>query len=229
MATRFYFDNDAASPLPSLAFSSGWEQTGQADRRFSPRKVMSNNTSALANSTAITVPITTTQQILNRQYVTEPIPYKTYLAGRSFSMVIRGQENATTNNVFPNFHLRVVSMDGTIERGVLGSVMSTAGTTEWLSSQATRIFSAVGLNAFVLEAGDRLVLELGGTANAPAAAGTFIHRHGTNATSDFALTAALTTDLNPWWEMSHDFWPVLPNNQQPIRAGDGISVSESWR
>jgi hypothetical protein len=139
-------------------------------------------------------------------------------------------ENATTANVFLAFILKAVNNDGTIIRGTLGSSLSNVGT-EYAATAQTRIFAATGLSGtpITLEAGDRLVLEIGGHLQAPGSAGTFTHRYGNQATTDFALTSALTTDLNPWWELDQDLWPPVPNNQQLIRAGSGISVSESWR
>lgn len=212
MPTRFYMENTTASPLNALAFDSGWEQTGgAADRRFAPRKTQTSTVSALANQTALTVPITTTQQILSRQYCTEPIPYRTRIEG-TFSMVLRGLENATTNNVFLAYVLRVVSIDGGTVRGTLASSMTNAGT-EFVATAATRIFSAVALSALTCEAGDRLILEIGGHAQAPSVAGSYTYRYGNSAASDFALTSALTTDLNPWWELSMDLFQSGSVNQ----------------
>lgn len=204
MPTRFYFENTTASPLNSLGFDAGWEQTGGADRRFSPRKGMQSVVSAMTNQTAQTVPITTTQQILSRQYCTEPIPFRQRLEG-TFSMVLRVLESATSANVFLAYVLRAVSKDGNVVRGTLASSMTNAGT-EYAASAATRIFSAVALSALTLEEGDRLILEVGGHAQAPSAAGSYTHRYGATLQADFALTSALTTDLNPWWELSQDLF-----------------------
>lgn len=208
MATRFMMSN-VASPL-SPAFDAGWEQTGQADRAFSPRKGFASPISALANQSAITVPITTTQQILSRQFLTDPIPYPVRLAG-TLSMVLRGLENATTNNVFLAFVLRALSQDGATVRATLASSMTNAGT-EFVATAATRIFSAVAITPADLVAGDRLCLEIGGHAQAPTAAGSFTYRYGVAQVADFALTSALTTDLNPWWELSQDLYGALPSN-----------------
>ena len=73
----------------------------------------------LADMSAITVPITTTQQYLCRQFVTD-ICRPALLQG-TFSMVLRGLENATTNNVFLAYVLRAVTPDGGTFLGTLSS------------------------------------------------------------------------------------------------------------
>jgi hypothetical protein len=226
MPTRFYFDNDTA-PSISPAFDAAWEQTGQADRRVSPRKGMPTVVSPLGNQGAITVPITTTQQILSRQFITEPLPFNVRIACR-LNMVIRVLQSVGTANVFLAWVLRVVTNDGATVRATLGSSLTNVGT-EYLTTAATRIFSATGLTAATAQAGDRLCLELGGHAQAPTGAGTYTHRYGFTDAGDFALTSALTTDLNPWWELDQDIWPPLPNNYLGAKAQSGISVSERTR
>jgi hypothetical protein len=54
-------------------------------------------------------------------------------------------------------------------------------------------------------------------------------RQGNSAASDFALTAALTTDLNPWMEFSTDIFGTKLNNYQSARVGDGMSGAERIR
>lgn len=211
MATRFYMDNDTTSPLPALGFDAAWEQTGGADRRFSPRKGFAPRVSTLANQTAQTIPITTTQQILSRQYVTDPIPQRVRLAGR-ISIVVRVLESATTANAFLAWVLRAVNREGGNPRA-LGSSMTNAGT-EYAATAATRIFTNNALSGtpITLEPGDRFVFEIGAHAQAPTAATTYTHRYGVVVGADFALTSGLTTDLNPWWELEQDIWPMLPAN-----------------
>lgn len=227
MANRFYFDAQTAAPI-SPSFDASWEQNGQAVRLYSPRKGLTTRVSALTNSTSVTVPITTTQQILIAQFITDPIPYPTRIGGR-FNIVMRGLENATTNNAYLAYILRLLNNDGSIVRGTLATQMSTTGATEWVGTAATRIFANVALTNITAEAGDRLCLEVGAHAQAPTAAGSALVRMGYVDAADFALTSALTTDLNPWWELDQDVFPQLPNNQQIFRGADGSSVTESWR
>src|SRR5262245_26856145 len=72
-ATRFYLTNAGASEV-NPSFDAGWEQNGQADRVIWIPKPQTKALQTLADGTAITVPITTTQDYLCRQFVSQPIP-----------------------------------------------------------------------------------------------------------------------------------------------------------
>lgn len=228
MPTRFYLHASGSAPV-SPAFDAGWEQTGQATRLPMDAKAQMSAVTALTNSSAITVPITTTQQILGYQHTSRQVFFPVRLdASVTFSMVIRGLENATTNNVFLAYVLRAFSVDGSRSLGTLASSMTNAGT-EFVATAATRIFSAVALTATTLSEPWRLVIDIGGHAQAPTAAGSYTYRVGCNAASDFALTSALTTDLNPWIELSADLDGLRMNNYQTVRADSGMSVMERVR
>lgn len=228
MATRFYF-HASGTPGISPTPDAGWEQTGQLVRRNMPRKNTLAAVTALADASAITVPITTTQQILGSQLISEEIFLPVRLdASVTFSMVIRGLENATTNNVFLAYVLRALSPNGSVNFGTLASSMTNAGT-EFVATAATRIFSAIALTNTLIPHPWRLVLELGGHAQAPSAAGSYTYRHGCDAASDFALTSALTTDLNPWMELSVNLNAVRFNNHQSVKVGSGMSVGDRIR
>lgn len=228
MATRFYlttFDmtSPAQSPAVSATPDSNWEQTGGATlTRRLDRKGVSDVLYTLGDTSAITIPITTTQDILGLQFVSLPIPPQ-ILTG-TVSLVIRCSENATTNNATLATVIRVVSQTGAV-RSTLFSVFGTGTEYALTASSATRIVSAQAITATTTQPGDRLVVELGTRATGPTAAGSFIMRYGNNATSDFALTEGLTTDLNPWVEFSQDIWDNDLNNYQFARAGGNMSLS----
>jgi hypothetical protein len=228
--TRFHLANHGAAPV-SPAYDSGWEQTGQADRVLLLAKARSEVRDTLANSTTITVPITTTQDILCRQFVSEPLPAVRIALGTSgLNLVVRAFESATTANVTLAVVVKVVSNDGTVVRGTILSNFN--NDTEFaLSAAAATRRAGAGLATTAVSAqfGDRLVVEVGGHAAAPTAATSFNLRFGNSATSDFANSSGLTTDLNPWVELSQDIWGEPFNNFRSARAGDGISVAERPR
>lgn len=228
MATRFYFPAEGAgAPTLSPAFDAGWEQTGQATRLNLVRKGLTSAASALANTGTRTVPITTTQDILCNQFVSEPFTRPVLMdAGVRFSLVIRVLESAGTANVTLACVVRLVDSGGT-SRGTLFSTFSTG--TEFPTTAATRIVSATAITSILTNPGDCIVVEIGGNAAAPTAGTTYTMRQGYSATSDFALTAALTTDLNPWCEFSTDLFGTTLNNYQSARASDGMSVGERIR
>ena len=228
MPSRFYLHSSGSQPAPTNpAFDAGWEQTGQATRLPMDLKAQLGAATALANSSAITVPITTTQQILAYQFTSRQVFFPVRLdASVLFSMVIRGLENATTNNVFLAYVLRAFSAQGDRSLGTLASSMTNAGT-EFAATAATRIFgngtSTVALTATTISEPWRLVLDLGGHAQAPSAAGSYTYRAGCNAASDFALTSALTTDLNPWMELSVNLEATYMRTHQAFTANSGMS------
>lgn len=226
MSTRFYLEPTTAATV-SPSFDAGWEQTGQAVRRKLIRKTTVASLTALADSATITVPITTTQDILCAQFVSDPIPTQRVIG--TFSFINRVFESATTANVSLAIVLYVVSQDGGTVRGTLFSTFNVD--TEWAvaGSPATRIQTAAAITELSTQPGDRLVLEIGGHAAAPSAATSYNMRFGYNAASDFALTTALTTDLNPWMELSQDIWDADTNNYQFVRVGSGLSTTERIR
>jgi len=229
MATRYYLDS-VATPAISPAFDSNWEQTGQAVRLKLRYKKTLDATSALTTSTSVTVPITTTQDILIAQFISDPFGNSINLDARNFSMVIgKCSEDANTTNAHLAFSLRVISNDGTTVRGTVRSSFTTISEFPLTASAATRIIAAAACTATVIQQGDRICLEVGVRAAAPTAAGTASMRFGTSAATDFALTTALTTDLNPWCEFEQDLYGTVFNNYQGISAGNGVSVTEKIR
>lgn len=233
MPTRFYLHASGSQPAPTNpAYDAGWEQTGQATRLPMDCKRCLSATTALANSSAITVPVTTTQQILAYQFTSRQVFKPVRLdASVLFSMVLRGLENATSNNVHLAYVLRAFSAAGDRSLGTLASSMTTA--TEFVATAATRIFgngaSTVALTATTISEPWRLVIDIGGHAQAPTVAGSYTYRVGCSAATDFALTSALTTDLNPWIELSTDLDAVRLGNYQSVRVGNGMSCAEKIR
>lgn len=201
MALRFALSNQGAAPV-SPAVDAGWEQTAVTRYLMLP-KYRCVSAVALANAGAVTVPITTTQDIVGFQFVGPPMLARR-LTG-TFSLVVRVFENATTNNVTLAVVAKIVSIDGGTVRGTIFSTFNTGTEFPTSGSAATRIVAAQAITALTTKTGDRLVVEIGGHAASPSAAGSYTMRFGNPAgTADFARTAALTTDLCPWCELSDD-------------------------
>jgi hypothetical protein len=187
----------------------------------------------LTDSTAITVPITTTQDYLCYQFVSDEVFLPVRITAQDvFSLVIRGLENATTSNVFLAYVLKAVTSDGGTSLGTLSSDFAGGGT-EFVATAATRIFgngtTTVALTATTIGQPWRVVLEVGGHGTAPSAAGSYTYRAGSSAATDFALTSALTTDLNPWMELSANLNATHVKNYQSVRVGSGMGCSERVR
>lgn len=231
MATRLYF-NSITAPSISPSFDANWEQTGQAVRRRLEFKQANPPFVALTDFGGITIPITTTQDILVAQFVSDPLS-SCRIDNRNFSMIVgKCSENATTNNAHLAYSLRVLSNDGTVSRGRVRSSFATITEFPLTASAATRIISAGACTPVTVQNGDRLCLEVGIRANAPTAAGTGSMRFGIGQVADFALTSGLTTDLNSWAEFVQNL--LIPtadklNNYEGIRVTSGMSTGERIR
>ena len=225
MATRFYFPRSGTAGI-SPNVDAGWEITA-VTRRPLVYKGRLSLIEALANETAVTVPITTTQDIVGFQFVSEPL--RAQIISGTFGLVIRTFENANTNNVTLAVVVRAISQDLAIRGTLVSNFNVDASEFNLTASAATRIANAVAVTQTTVQDGDRIVVEVGGHAAAPSAAGSYTMRFGTNAASDFALTSGLTTDLNPWCEFSANIFADLPNNFKHIRAETGMSVAEKIR
>lgn len=222
MPTRFYFSTTAYS-TNSPAYGPGWEQTGEAARY---QLIYKKNLAVgiAASNEQVTVPITTTQDILNFQCVSVPIPPQRIIG--TFSVVIRCSENATTDNATLAVLVKVVSQDGTVTRGTLYTNFNAGTEFALTGAPATRIVNAAAVTATTTQPGDRLVVEIGVHATGPTTAGSAIERIIIDAAAaDYALTTALTTALNPWCEFSQDIFSIVNNNYLIAKAPSGISVS----
>lgn len=225
MATRFYLA-DVGTPTVTPAYTAGWNVTTDADRRPLVRKLLLATLDPMVSKT-INIPNLTSQNVLSRQYVGEPMRAQTILGTGTVSLVVGCTESGLTSNGFLSLVVTVVSMDGLTSRGTVYSIFTTD--VEYATAQATRIVSAAAVTQTAVQAGDRLVVEIGAAVSAPAVS-TNIHRYGTSGGLDFALTSALTTDLNPWVEFSQDLFTTSTNNNyQQCKVGDGMSTGEKIR
>lgn len=233
MATRFYM---AGSGTPSIspAFDAGWEQTGQAVRLSAVPKIKLSALSAPTNLT-VTVPITTTQDILVAQFVSGPLPTQT-ISGLFSVVVLCDALTSASVNGHLAYVLKIVSPDGGTIRGTLASDFGsgTAFSSSGVTNASTRIYgdgsTAVVLSPQTAQTGDVLVLELGVHAAAPSnASGSAILRFGFDGSADYALTTGLSTTITPWFELSQNLFTPLFNNYQFVKAPDGISVTEKLR
>lgn len=201
----------------SPSFNGGWEVTADVDRIALIRKRVASAITTLTDKT-VTVPITVTQDILSRQFVSEPLRPQTIRG--TVSLVIRAIENLATANATLACVVKLCSNDGGTLKGTLYSIFGIDS--EFVAvTPETRIVNAQAVTQQTVDSGDRLIVEIGCTATVPVAA-TATHRFGCSATSDFALTSALTTDLNPWIEFSQDLFVT-----DHFLSGSGISLADS--
>jgi hypothetical protein len=144
---------------------------------------------------------TTTSQTRYHTFVSDTLDVAQTIAG-TFSIVIgKCAETTTSGDAHLAYALRVVTGAG-VHRATLATVMATSTEFPLVASAATRIHNATAVTSFACNAGDRLVLEIGIHGVTPANEVMQMRIGDPTATGDFALTAALTTDLDPWGELS---------------------------
>lgn len=216
MATRFYLPDTGTAPyVPSIM--TGWEATGGVTAF--PTDTIKTNTATNGGAARPKNSTVANDDRLDRIYITGRQLASQTIAVGTFSAVIRAIQSAATTDAWLQTMLRVVSADGTTQRGLIyaGSTAVTEVATvgneaeEYGTVSSTRIKNAIATSAVTAQAGDRLQIEIGARINGTTTTDTFTHRYGDpSATGDFALTSGLTTDLCPWVELSQTlvFLPV---------------------
>lgn len=219
MATRFYFDRPTVPSIsPTVDSSWGASATGFLRRLLTP-KLTASVASTLASSAGAFTVGATSLSYAGYQYVGPPMPPQPI--NGTVSLVAFMSENNATVNATLAASIRVLSQDGGTQRGVLYSVFGTD--TELDITDATRIINTQTVTSTTIQGGDRIVVEVG-VKLAAGAAGAFAITNGLSAASDYALTSALTTNLNPWIEFSADLeFGLAFNNYATVKVGNGMS------
>lgn len=197
-----------STPVPSIPYSGQWNQTGEADRMFMPFLQKADQFSDLTDKT-VTIPITTTQKILVRQFISEPIPSQRWEAGPvtlSGPLARMIESDAGCNaTMYP--YVKIVSIDGTVSVTLLNQAVDTELD---ITTTTRRLNNAGSGGGSVSKPGDRLVLELGVTCSAPTASGTVTMRFGNpSGVALFANSSGLSTDLTPWFFIGGAAGPLL--------------------
>jgi hypothetical protein len=227
--TRYYIANSGDTTVPPItpAFDTNWEQTGEATRKMLRRKGIQPFIDTSGSAT-VTVPITTSQNILSRQAISDPLP-ATHWNG-TISAVTQAFESALTANATFCYSIRVCSGDGAVFRGTLLSLFTATGQTEFVVSPgATRTIATLTLTPLVSQQGDRLVVEWGVFAAAPSAATTATLRYGYGSAVDYALSVGVNATSNPWLEFSQDIGMFQMESYKTVRVGAGMSTNERLR
>jgi hypothetical protein len=186
-------------------------------RAPSPR---SKSNTALTNFSAL-FGRTSTSQTVWAQFISDPLDGAQTVDGDA-NIVVAGLEGGNTEDLHISFVLRLVSNDGSVVRGVHASWQTTG--TEFATTQQTRIVGGRAITSTAAQDGDRLVMEVGFHGVTPANSTNNTLRFGDpSATSNFALTSGLTTDLVPWWR--HD--PLGGSPELVFQSATNIDASGS--
>lgn len=202
---RFYFPSTGASDV-NPAFDAGWDRTADADRR---KCVTTRISSADTRKLYATLAGAGAQHCLNRQYVSAP------LEAGSLSGTVKGQVRcgraAGTGTLA--LTVRVVSNDGSTFRGTAISLAASQ-----LTSQPPRFVgnsvdtnrrmldasdsASISLSTISVQAGDRLVIELGARELESGGGVNNTMPFSDNQATDLAEDDASTSAFNPWIEFS---------------------------
>jgi hypothetical protein len=198
MATRLYMQSTGTGPFDPAIADGGWERNhgSYASRNMSTTK---------ANTALTTVSgvfgATATSQTRFLTLISDTLDVAQTISG-TFSIVVgKCGETSTSGDAHLAHALRVVTGAG-VHRATLQTRMATSTEFPLIASAATRIQAATTITSFAASAGDRLVLEIGIHGLTPANEIMQMRFGDPTAVADFALTAALTTDLCPWGELS---------------------------
>lgn len=203
MVTRFYLPVNG-TPAISPAFSASWEETASATRLMT----YPYRSSTTIATTAVTHVNAAVNDVLAFQYVSEPIEAAT-ISG-TIKGIIRVLESAAANDCRAQLVVKVMSNDGTVERGVLLAENAGALASEYATSLTNRKFplawagAGTAISSVDAQAGDRIVFEIGTRFHAATAAISSSYSIGDSAATDCAENETATTANNPWIELSQD-------------------------
>lgn len=207
-SSRWYFVDTAPSLSP--AYGSMWEGISAASRgTLSTTKPVSGTTTGSVS--VIESVAGNPRDELLRQYVSDPFSVSGVLpAGAAWRAVVAGVENAAAADAMLAVVIRVVDETGA-EQAVLyeptsTTVVATSGANNQelpTTTAATRLKDATTTTRVTVEAGWRLVVEVGVRfVNSVTTSYIGTLRLGSTAASDHAFAAGVTTDLSPWLEFT---------------------------
>lgn len=227
MATRFYLPS-TGTPSIGPAFGAGWEVTTNADRG---NLVTARISSAMTNKDGAGDAGVADQ--LLRQYVSAALAAQT-LSG-TIKGVMRCASNVTNVGVgAPAFRLAKCNSDGSVVTEILGVTVSplaatnappaTSGTTltnRRLETSPSDTF-VISFSDTTIEAGDRLIVELGYKDNTTDT-GRFVRiSFGDDSAIDLPEDETTTTADNPWVEFSANI-TFASAEQAPTKGGLAIT------
>lgn len=206
MATRFYLPSSGTPPLSTLARSGQWERpSGSSDPSVARFPTYTTKQDSALTTGGATWNTTTTSDWCLWQFQSEELTAGyTFTSADTFTSAIGKclESLATTDSVL-RIVVRAVSSDGST---VHGTLFDNTGTVEFPTTTAeSRLVSASSLqSSLALSIGDRIIIELGARGTTPSLSAFEMRIGDPTATSDFAFTSGLTTDLCGWFEFSAD-------------------------
>jgi len=147
-------------------------------------------------------PSTATQQMMFHQWISDTLDVNQTISGTMSMVIGKCAETTTAGDAHLAFTAWVAQGDTSSSRGTLLEFHATSTEFPLVASAATRIHNGRAITTVNALAGDRIIMEIGIHGVTPAIQNMQMRFGDPTASADFALTAALTTDLDPWWELS---------------------------
>ncbi len=143
--------------------------------------------------------MSTSASTLMRQFISQPLVAGTTLTSAdTWTVNYQLSESSTSLNIFPKIYCSIVSAFG-IPRGYAFTML---GGAEASTSLSSREMSATGLvGSYVIQTGDRIVLEVGWDKQA-SNTGSGSIRFGDNGASDLSGSSDTGSGDNPWFQYS---------------------------
>ena len=221
MATRFYligWVNATTVPDVTPPFDAMWEQTGNAVRRWMTPSTLGKHGGS--DTVSPTLTISSTDDHLAFQFISEPLD--AVLIQGTFGIAMRGIESDIGANVSLGVVARVMGGDDTV-RGTLCTI--DPGDVEFVTGYESRMVTGVAITPVVAQAGDRLVVEVGGvvsTVTAPSPTFGINVQAGANG-NDYTISGDAVA-RNTWIEFSQDLWYTPINRSvRPAMFAPGIA------
>lgn len=226
MATRLYLQSSGTAAISSPAIADGGWERNRSDYFLSTMNTTKQNTALVTKSAVFGATVTSQTRIAT--FVSDTLSTNQTISG-TFSLVIgKCAETSAYGDAHLAYTLRVVDGITGAHKANLATLMGTSKEFPLIASAATRIVNAAAITSYNASAGDRLVLEVGIHGVTPANEKMQMRFGDPAATSDFALTAGLTTDLVPWGEISVNltFGKPPPDPNQFVETTDaGNSIA----
>jgi hypothetical protein len=201
MATRLYLQSTGTAPFDPSITDGGWERNHGS---YAARNMATTKANTALTTVSGVFGATTTSQTRYGTWVSNTFDVSQSITG-NFSMVIgKCAETTTGGDAHLAYALRVTTGLG-VHRATLRTSMTTISEFPLIASAATRIIAAGLVTDFTVDAGDRLVLEVGIHGVTPVNEVMQMRFGDPTATADFALTTGLTTDLVPWGELANTY------------------------
>ena len=235
MATKLYLPYAPEAPADvNPSFDGSWTQTTNADRARS-------STTKQQTSTITKTQAGVNGTTLQRQFVSIPMIAQTVASG-TVKGTIRCAESAANDNILQvAMSIRICSRTGTITQTWL-SLSEYGPSNEW-ATVATgltnrRIADGDSIGAITVDAGDRIVIEIGYFVSSGTTISGDMNFGDNNVGADLGDDETGTTQSNPFVEFSSAIIfesvigtgsPVTFNNYQFPDVKDGMSVTEKIR